>query len=87
MNLNPFLSMLNHAKYLVTKKFQSGSTFNSFMCLRILSMDDESLQCISDIQPRMKYLSEKQQEQLLFHVLPKQNSFYVRYISKKKIKK
>jgi len=50
-------------------------------------MDDESLQCISDIQPRMKYLSEKQQEQLLFHVLPKQNSFYVRYISKKKIKK
>jgi hypothetical protein len=85
--MNKFLQFLNSAKELVTKKPIQDSEFNSFMVMRILSMDDKILPSLSEIQPTMKFLSADRQKALLYHVLEKRPSFYVKFLSKKKNKK
>jgi len=86
--MNKFKYFLNSAKEIVTKrKQQEESEFNSFMVPRILSMDQKYLNIISEIQFLLERLPEKRQRALLFHLLPKQEHFFVKYITKNKMEK
>jgi hypothetical protein len=83
---NTFLSFLNSAKELVTKQKQSFKKYNPFMTFRILSMNESILPTLATFQSKLQLLSESRQQALLFHVLPKQQNFNMKYISKGKIK-
>lgn len=82
--VNPFTAFMNSAKSLVTKRDVPGSTFNSFMVSRILSMDTELLPFLTKKQSVLETLDEKRQQILLSKLLPRKNSFYVQYIGKGK---
>jgi len=76
---NPF----ECATLIVTKKqYPDITSYNSFMVQRILSMDVEFLPIISNLQRSFKTLSNERQLKLLFSIIPKRNSFYIKYIKK-----
>ena len=81
--MSPFLTFLDSAKELVTKKKQNGAVYNPFMVQRILSMDKQCLPTISNIQLLLEGLSPLRQQVLLKKLLPQKNNFSIKYISMK----